>query len=31
MIDNPLSWPDGKRCAVAFSFDVDAHLVKQVR
>lgn len=24
MIDNPPPWPDGKRCAVAFSFDVDA-------
>ena len=24
MIDNPPPWPGGKRCAVAFSFDVDA-------
>ena len=24
MIDHPPPWPDGKRCAVAFSFDVDA-------
>lgn len=24
MIENPIPWPDGKRCAVSFSFDVDA-------
>jgi peptidoglycan/xylan/chitin deacetylase (PgdA/CDA1 family) len=24
MIRNPVPWPDGARCAVAFSFDVDA-------
>ncbi len=24
MIKNPPQWPDGARCAVAFSFDVDA-------
>lgn len=24
MIDNPPPWPDGARCAVAFSFDMDA-------
>lgn len=24
MIDNPVPWPDGKRCAVAFTFDMDA-------
>ncbi len=24
MIENPVPWPDGKRCAVAFTFDMDA-------
>lgn len=24
MIDNPIPWPDGKRCAVSFTFDMDA-------
>ena len=24
MIQNPIPWPDGKRCAVAFTFDMDA-------
>lgn len=24
MIENPIPWPEGKRCAVAFSFDMDA-------
>lgn len=24
MIENPIPWPDGKRCAVAFTFDMDA-------
>ncbi|MEQ8665447.1 MAG: polysaccharide deacetylase [Rhodospirillales bacterium] len=24
MIDNPVPWPDGARCAVAFTFDMDA-------
>ena len=24
MIENPIPWPEGKRCAVAISFDVDA-------
>lgn len=24
MIENPLPWPDGARCAVAFTFDMDA-------
>lgn len=23
VIDNPITWPDGARCAVAFTFDVD--------
>jgi peptidoglycan-N-acetylglucosamine deacetylase len=27
MIDNPPPWPNGARCAVAFSFDVDADSV----
>ncbi len=27
MIENPPPWPDGARCAVAFSFDVDADSV----
>lgn len=27
MLANPPPWPDGKRCAVAFSFDVDADSV----
>jgi peptidoglycan/xylan/chitin deacetylase (PgdA/CDA1 family) len=30
MIENPPPWPDGKRCAVAFSFDMDADSVVQV-
>ena len=30
MIENPPPWPDGKRCAVAFSFDVDADSVVHV-
>ena len=24
MIENPLRWPNGARCAVAFTFDMDA-------
>ena len=24
MIGNPVPWPDGARCAVAFMFDLDA-------
>src|SRR5919106_6675800 len=24
MIENPIPWPDGARCAVAFTFDMDA-------
>ena len=24
MIKNPVPWPDGARCAVAFTFDMDA-------
>jgi hypothetical protein len=23
MIENPIPWPDGMRCAVAFTFDMD--------
>jgi peptidoglycan/xylan/chitin deacetylase (PgdA/CDA1 family) len=30
MIENPPPWPHGKRCAVAFSFDMDADSVVQV-
>ncbi len=30
MIDNPIPWPDGARCAVAFSFDVDAETLLHV-
>ncbi len=24
MIDNPVPWPNGARCAAAFTFDMDA-------
>ena len=24
MIENPIEWPNGARCAVAFTFDMDA-------
>ena len=24
MIENPIPWPDGARCAVSFTFDMDA-------
>ncbi len=30
MIENPPAWPNGARCAVAFSFDVDADSVVHV-
>lgn len=30
MIENPIPWPDGKRCAVAFTFDMDAETLLHV-
>ena len=30
MIDNPIPWPDGKSCAVAFTFDVDVETLLHV-
>lgn len=30
MIENPIPWPDGMRCAVAFTFDMDAESLLHV-
>lgn len=30
MIDNPIPWPNGARCAVAFTFDMDAESLVQI-
>ena len=30
MIENPIPWPDGARCAVAFTFDMDAESLLHV-
>lgn len=30
MIDNPIPWPDGTRCAVSFSFDMDGESLLHV-
>ena len=30
MIANPVPWPDGARCAVAFTFDMDAESILQI-
>ncbi len=32
MINNPISWPNGAKCTVAITFDMDAHsLIHLVR
>ncbi len=30
MIRNPIPWPDGARCAVAFTFDMDGESLMHV-
>lgn len=30
MIENPIRWPNGARCAVAFTFDMDGELLLHI-
>ena len=30
LIENPVPWPDGARCAVAITFDIDTDSIEQM-